>query len=69
MITDTSQVDCALLIITGGNGEFEFEVDISKDGSTCEHALLAFTLGVRQTAIAVDKIDTTKVRFLRDWCI
>ena len=61
MITGTSQADCAILIIAGGTGEFE--AGISKDGQTREHALLAFTLGVRQLVVAVNKMDTTKVRF------
>ena len=60
MITGTSQADCAILIIAGGTGEFE--AGISKDGQTREHALLAFTLGVRQLIVAVNKMDTTKVR-------
>ncbi|XJO72601.1 hypothetical protein BDV3_003700 [Batrachochytrium dendrobatidis] len=58
MITGTSQADCAILIIAGGVGEFE--AGISKDGQTREHALLAFTLGVRQLIIAVNKMDTNK---------
>jgi len=60
MITGTSQSDCAILIIAAGTGEFE--AGISKDGQTREHALLAFTLGVRQLIVAVNKMDTTKVR-------
>ena len=62
MITGTSQADCAILIIAGGTGEFE--AGISKDGQTREHALLAFTLGVRQLIVAVNKMDTTKVNIL-----
>jgi elongation factor 1-alpha len=58
MITGTSQADCAILIIAGGTGEFE--AGISKDGQTREHALLAFTLGVRQMIVAVNKMDSTK---------
>ncbi|ODQ82886.1 hypothetical protein BABINDRAFT_164616 [Babjeviella inositovora NRRL Y-12698] len=58
MITGTSQADCAILIIAGGVGEFE--AGISKDGQTREHALLAFTLGVRQLIVAVNKMDTVK---------
>jgi len=61
MITGTSQADCAVLIIASGTGEFE--AGISKDGQTREHALLAFTLGVRQLIVAVNKMDTTKVGF------
>ena len=60
MITGTSQADCAILIIAAGTGEFE--AGISKDGQTREHALLAFTLGVKQLIVAVNKMDTTKVR-------
>jgi len=58
MITGTSQADCAILIIASGVGEFE--AGISKDGQTREHALLAFTLGVRQLIVAVNKMDTCK---------
>ncbi|KAK3393123.1 translation elongation factor 1-alpha [Podospora didyma] len=56
MITGTSQADCAILIIAAGTGEFE--AGISKDGQTREHALLAYTLGVRQLIVAVNKMDT-----------
>jgi elongation factor 1-alpha len=59
MITGTSQADCAILIIAAGTGEFE--AGISKDGQTREHALLAFTLGVKQLIVAVNKMDTIKV--------
>ncbi|CAD6571761.1 MAG: translation elongation factor EF-1 alpha [Cyphobasidiales sp. Tagirdzhanova-0007] len=58
MITGTSQADCAVLIIAAGTGEFE--AGISKDGQTREHALLAFTLGVRQLIVAINKMDTAK---------
>jgi elongation factor 1-alpha len=58
MITGTSQADCAILIIASGTGEFE--AGISKDGQTREHALLAFTLGVRQLIVALNKMDTCK---------
>ncbi|KAJ2890615.1 translation elongation factor EF-1 alpha [Coemansia aciculifera] len=58
MITGTSQADCAILIIAGGVGEFE--AGISKDGQTREHALLAFTLGVKQLIVAVNKMDSVK---------
>jgi len=45
MITGTSQADVAILMIASPPGEFE--AGISKDGQTREHALLAFTLGVK----------------------
>lgn len=56
MITGTSQADCAILIIASGTGEFE--AGISKDGQTREHALLAYTLGVKQLIVALNKMDT-----------
>merc|ERR1712228_988642 len=53
MITGTSQADCAILVVASGVGEFE--AGISKEGQTREHALLAFTLGVKQMIVAVNK--------------
>merc|ERR1719423_137459 len=53
MITGTSQADCAVLIVAAGVGEFE--AGISKNGQTREHALLAFTLGVKQLIIGVNR--------------
>ena len=61
MITGTSQADCAILIIAGGTGEFE--AGISKDGQTREHALLAYTLGVKQMIVAVNKMDSTAPKY------
>ncbi|KAF3629418.1 Elongation factor 1-alpha [Capsicum annuum] len=46
IIIGTSQADCAVLIIDSSTGSFGD--GISKDGQTREHALLAFTLGVKQ---------------------
>jgi len=57
MITGTSQADCAVLIVAAGHGEFE--AGISKDGQTREHALLAYTLGVKQMIVGVNKMDST----------
>merc|ERR1711862_710351 len=53
MITGTSQADCGVLIVAAGTGEFE--AGISKDGQTREHALLAYTLGVKQLIVGVNK--------------
>ncbi|CAF89664.1 unnamed protein product, partial [Tetraodon nigroviridis] len=58
MITGTSQADCAVLIVAAGVGEFE--AGISKNGQTREHALLAYTLGVKQLIICVNKMDSTE---------
>uniref|UniRef100_A0A2K6FJ18 Tr-type G domain-containing protein n=1 Tax=Propithecus coquereli TaxID=379532 RepID=A0A2K6FJ18_PROCO len=57
-ITGTSQADCAVLIVAASIGEFE--ADISKNGQTCEHALLAYTLCVKQLFVGVSKMDYTE---------
>ena len=56
MITGTSQADVAILVISSGIGEFE--AGIGKDGQTREHALLAYTMGIKQCILAVNKMDT-----------
>ena len=61
MITGTSQADCAVLVIASPSGEFE--AGISKNGQTREHALLAFTLGVKQMIVAINKMDEKTVNF------
>uniref|UniRef100_G3TW48 Elongation factor 1-alpha n=2 Tax=Loxodonta africana TaxID=9785 RepID=G3TW48_LOXAF len=58
MITGTSQADCAVLIVASGVGEFE--AGISKNGQTREHTLLAYTLGVKQLIVVVNKMDITE---------
>lgn len=58
MITGTSQADCAVLIVAAGTGEFE--AGISANGQTREHALLAYTLGVKQMIVGVNKMDNTE---------
>jgi len=61
MITGTSQADVAILVIASGEGEFE--AGISKNGQTREHALLAFTLGVKQMIVIVNKMDSPSVNW------
>ena len=58
MIADISQSDCAVPIVIAGADEFE--AVISKNGQTCEHALLAYTLGVKQLIVGVNKMDSTE---------
>jgi elongation factor 1-alpha len=55
MITGTSQADCAILMIASPTGEFE--AGYSKTGQTREHALLAYTLGVKQMIVCCNKMD------------
>merc|ERR1712107_698814 len=39
---------------------WEFEAGISKNGQTREHALLAYTLGVKQLIVACNEMDSTE---------
>jgi len=64
MITGTSQADCAVLVVASGQGEFE--AGISKNGQTREHALLAFTLGVKQLIVAINKMDDKSVNYSQE---
>jgi elongation factor 1-alpha len=64
MITGTSQADAAVLVIDSTTGGFE--AGISKDGQTREHALLAYTLGVKQMIVAVNKMDDKTVKYSKD---
>jgi len=61
MITGTSQADAALLMIDSTTGGFE--AGISKDGQTREHALLAYTLGVKQMIVCCNKMDDKTVNW------
>ncbi|WP_411022868.1 GTP-binding protein [Salmonella sp. s51228] len=63
MITGTSQADCGVLVVPAGQGEFE--TSISKQGQTREHALLAYTLGVKQLIVVVNKMDTCQYQEVR----
>jgi elongation factor 1-alpha len=61
MITGTSQADCAILIVAAGVGEFE--AGYAKNGQTREHALLAYTLGVKQMVCCINKMDDKSVGY------
>jgi elongation factor 1-alpha len=55
MITGTSQADVAILIIAAGTGEFE--AGFGETGQTKEHALLAYTMGIKQIVVGINKMD------------
>ena len=55
MITGTSQADVAILVVSADKGEFG--AAISKDGQLSEHALLTFTMGIKQIIVAINKMD------------
>ena len=64
MITGASQADAAVLFVSAKKGEFE--AGIGPGGQTREHAFLAFTLGVRQVVVAVNKMDDITVEWKQD---
>ena len=64
MITGTSQADAAILMVDSTQGGFE--AGISKNGQTREHALLAFTLGVKQMVVCCNKMDEATVQYSQD---
>merc|ERR1712115_310071 len=51
-------------VIASGVGEFE--AGYAKNGQTREHALLAFTLGVRQMIVLINKMDDKSVKYSKD---
>lgn len=64
MITGTAQADAALLIVAATKGEFE--AGISSEGQTRQHLLLAYTLGVKQLIVCVNKMDADTVKYSKD---
>ena len=64
MITGASQADAAVLFVSAKKGEFE--AGIGPGGQTREHAFLAFTLGVRQVIVAVNKMDDVSVNWNKE---
>ncbi len=61
MVTGASQADAAILFVSAKRGEFE--AGIGPGGQTKEHAFLAFTLGVKQLVVAVNKMDDATVNW------
>jgi len=64
MITGTSQADVAILMIASPSGEFES--GWSKEGQTREHALLSFTMGVKQMIVCCNKMDAKGADYKQD---
>jgi len=62
MITGASQADIALIVVSADIGEFE--AGFSEEGQTREHALLAYTMGIKQIIVGVNKMD--KINFKQD---
>jgi elongation factor 1-alpha len=64
MITGASQADAAVLFVSAKRGEFE--AGIGTGGQTKEHAFLAMTLGVKQLAVAINKMDDPTVEWKQE---
>ena len=62
MISGAAQADAALLLVSAVTGEFEAGFD-AEGGQTREHALLAYSLGVRQMIVCCNKMDDASVAF------
>jgi elongation factor 1 alpha-like protein len=56
MITGAAQADVSVLVVNAATGEFE--AGFESGGQTREHAMLVRSLGVKQMAVAVNKMDT-----------
>ena len=64
MVTGASQADAAVLFVSAKRGEFE--AGIGRGGQTREHAFLAFTLGINQMVVAINKMDDPTVNWSRE---
>lgn len=61
MITGASQADAALLVVSAREGEYE--VGVAPGGQAREHSFLLMTLGVRQLAVVINKMDDVSVNW------
>ena len=61
MVTGASQADAAVLFVSAKRGEFE--AGIGPGGQTREHGFLAYTLGVNQMVVAINKMDDQSVNW------
>lgn len=66
MISGTTAADVAILVVSSPTTEYDEGFSSSGKlggGLTREHALLAFTLGVKQMIVCINKMDEKSV----DW--
>eukprot|EP01111_Echinosteliopsis_oligospora_P019544 TRINITY_DN9503_c0_g1_i1.p1 TRINITY_DN9503_c0_g1~~TRINITY_DN9503_c0_g1_i1.p1 ORF type:complete len:436 (+),score=96.52 TRINITY_DN9503_c0_g1_i1:51-1358(+) len=61
MLSGAAMAHVAVLCVAAAEGEFE--VGIAKGGQTREHALLAFTLGIKQMIVVINKMDDKSVQW------
>jgi elongation factor 1-alpha len=64
MVTGASQADAAVLFVSAKRGEFE--AGIGPGGQTREHGFLAYTLGVNQMVVAINKMDDQSVNWSQE---
>jgi elongation factor 1-alpha len=64
MVTGASQADAAILFVSAKRGEFE--AGIGPGGQTREHGFLAYTLGVNQLIVAINKMDDPSVNWSQE---
>ncbi len=65
MITGTLQADVAMLVVSAAKDEFE--TGTNEQGQTFfEHALVAYTLGVRQVVVLVNKMDSDTANYSQE---
>jgi len=64
MVTGASQADAAVLFVSAKRGEFE--AGIGPGGQTREHGFLAYTLGVNQLVVAINKMDDVSVNWSQE---
>src|SRR5208337_247726 len=61
MITGASEADAAILVVSAKKGEED--VALNPGGQAREHAFLLFTLGVRQMAVCINKMNDQTVKY------
>lgn len=60
IVTAMSQADIAVLVVPA------MQEDLESEGQLREHTLLAYTLGLRQLVVCVNKMDTEAVSYSED---